>query len=62
MLDSTHGTTSDFWTKFAQNYLNDKTFEKINIEIVINIIMCPCTKFQSIWKTSYFETKLAQKI
>ena len=22
------GTTSDFETKFAQNYMNDKTFEK----------------------------------
>ena len=31
------GTTSDFGTKFAQNYMNDKTFEKINIKIVINI-------------------------
>ena len=31
------GTTPDFWTKFAQNYVNDKTFERINIKIVINI-------------------------
>ena len=31
------GTTSNFWTKFAQNYVNDKTFEKINIKIVKNI-------------------------
>ena len=31
------GTTSDFWTKFAQNDVDDKTFEKINIKIVINI-------------------------
>ena len=31
------GTTSDFWAKLAQNYVNDKTFEKINIKIVINI-------------------------
>ena len=30
-------TTLDFGTKFAQNYMNDKTFEKINIKIVINI-------------------------
>ena len=28
------GTTSDF----TQNYVNDKTLEKINIKIVINII------------------------
>ena len=26
------GTTSDFGTKFAQKYMNDKTFEKINEE------------------------------
>ena len=31
------GTTSDFGTKFSQNYMNDKTFKKINIEIIINI-------------------------
>ena len=31
------GTTLDFRTKFAQNYINDKTFEKINIKIVISI-------------------------
>ena len=31
------GTKSDFVTKFTQNYLTDKTFEKINIKIVINI-------------------------
>ena len=31
------GTTSDFGTKFTQNYLNDKNFEKINIKIVISI-------------------------
>ena len=29
------GITSDFGTKFPQNYANDKTFEKINIKIVI---------------------------
>ena len=31
------GTTSDFGTKFPQNYMNNKTFEKINIKIVISI-------------------------
>ena len=40
-------TTSDFGTEFAQNYIDDKTFEKIN------------TKFQSIWITSDFEPKFA---
>ena len=29
--------TSGFGTKFVQNYMNDKTFEKINIKIVISI-------------------------
>ena len=32
------GTTSDFRIKFTQNYVNDKTLEKINIKTVINII------------------------
>ena len=31
------GTTSDFETKFVQNYMNDRTFEKINFKIVISI-------------------------
>ena len=31
------GTKSKFGTKFAQNYINDKTLEKININIVISI-------------------------
>ena len=34
------GTTSDFGTKFLQNYMNDKAFEKINIKIVISIWKC----------------------
>ena len=29
------GTTSDFGTKFLLNYINDKTFDKLNMEIVI---------------------------
>ena len=28
---------SDFKTKFAQNYMTDKNFDKINIKIVISI-------------------------
>ena len=37
---------SDFWTKFAQNYVNDKIFEKRNIKIVKkHIVMYPCIKF-----------------
>ena len=31
------GATSDFGTKFAQNYMNDKLFEKIIIKIEISI-------------------------
>ena len=34
------GTTSDFGTKFGQNYVNDKIFEKLNIKIVISIQQC----------------------
>ena len=29
------GTTSDFGTNFAQNNMNDKIFEKVNIEFEI---------------------------
>ena len=32
--------TSDFETIFAQKYLSDKNFEKINIKIVISIQQC----------------------
>ena len=35
--DQLIGTKSDFQTKFLQNYMNDKTSEKINIRIVISI-------------------------
>ena len=31
------GVTLDFGTKFAQNYMNDKLFEKIIIKIEISI-------------------------
>ena len=31
------GTTSDFGTKFAENYMNNKTFEKRNIKIEISV-------------------------
>ena len=31
------GATLDFGTKFAQNYMNDKLFEKIIIKIEISI-------------------------
>ena len=31
------GATSDFGTILAQNYMNEKTFEKINNKIVISI-------------------------
>ena len=31
------GTTSDFVTKYFQYYMNNKTFEKINIKIVMSI-------------------------
>ena len=53
MLDS-----SQLRQHFDQNYMNEKIFEKINIKIVT--IMYPIMKFQSIWRTSDFETKFAQ--
>ena len=31
---------SDFETKFAQNNMNGKTFEKLNIKILISIQQC----------------------
>ena len=38
------GTTSDFGTKFAQNYMNDKTFEKNKHQNRNkHIVMYPCT-------------------
>ena len=57
------GTTSGFWAKIAQNYMSDKTFEKINSKIVYNkhIVKHPYTKFQSIWGTSVSGTKFDQK-
>ena len=43
--------------------MKDKTFEKINIKIVISnvIVMYSCTKFQSFSRTSDFGTKFAEK-
>ena len=32
-----NGTTSHFVIRFVQNYVNEKTFEKINIKIVTSI-------------------------
>ena len=29
--------TSDIGTEFGRNYMNEKTFEKVNIKIVISI-------------------------
>ena len=31
------GTTSNFGTKFAQNFMKENNFEKINIKIVLSI-------------------------
>ena len=31
------GATSDFGVKYAQNYMNNKTSEKINIKIEVSI-------------------------
>ena len=36
-FQSIEQTASDFSSKFAQNYINDKTFKKINVKIVISI-------------------------
>ena len=36
-FQSIEQTASDFRSKFAQNYINDKTFKKINVKIVISI-------------------------
>ena len=44
------GTASDFGTKFVQNYMNDKTFEKINIKIETSIY-----QFTSVPNFSQFE-------
>ena len=34
-------TTSDVGTKFAQIYMNDKTFDKISIKIVMSVYNAP---------------------
>ena len=36
-FQSIEQTASDFRSKFAKNYINDKTFKKINVKIVISI-------------------------
>ena len=36
-FQSIEQTASDFRSKFAQNYISDKTFKKINVKIVISI-------------------------
>ena len=57
--------TSDFGTKFSPKNMNDKNFEKINIQIVISITIAICTPVPNfsylIWRTSDFGTKFAQK-
>ena len=54
--------TPDFGTKFGQNYMNDKTFEKNKHQNRNkHIIMYPFTKSISIWRTSDFATKIGQK-
>ena len=52
-------TTSDF----VQNYMNDKTFEKIIIKIVINIEQCtPLRNFSHFVKLQIMGPNLPQKI
>ena len=55
-------TTSNFGTEFAQNYMNDKTFEK-NKHWNHNkhIVMYPSTKFQSISRNPDYRTKFARE-
>ena len=41
--------------------MNDKTFEKINIKIVISIQQCTPLRNLSFYRTSDYGTKYAQK-
>ena len=52
------GTTSDF----VQNYINDKTFEKMNIKIVISIQQfTPLRNFSHFVELQIMGLKLPQK-
>ena len=53
--------TSDFATKFAQKNMNDKNFEKINVKVIINIAMYPCTKFKLFQRTQILGPNLPPK-
>ena len=50
-----------FWDHICQKKYDEKIFEKINVNRNKHIAMCPCTKLQSIFGTSVFATKFAQK-
>ena len=41
------GAAPDFWTKLAQNYMNDNTFEKINIKGGLLVILIDYMVFLS---------------
>ena len=53
------GTTSDF----VQNYVNDKSFEKTNIKIIISIQQCtPLRNFSHFVKLQIMGPNLPPKI
>ena len=57
------GKTSDFGTKFTQNYIKDKNFEKINMKIVISIsLYTPAPNFSQSGKLQIFRPNFTKKI
>ena len=50
-----------FWDHICQKKYDDKNSEEISINRNKHIAMHTCTKLQSIWGTSVFGTKYAQK-
>ena len=56
------GTTSDFRTKFAQNYRNDKNFVKINVKFEIRIWQCmPVPNFSQFRELQFLGPHLPKK-
>ena len=56
-------TTSDFGTRFVQKYMNDKTFEKANIKMVISILQCtPVQNFSQFEELQFFGPNMPKKI
>ena len=55
--------TSDFGTKFAQQNMNKKFFEKINVKIALSIYLCiPIRNLSQFVELHNLESNLPKKI